>query len=361
MKENYEWEPKTSSVKNILLLAPTFYFLYKQIVCELEKQGFKVTFISDELQGFNPYFSTSPASALKKIYYSIYKPNLKYLRKYHDEINCKYDYFICINGYSFHPFLLNQLHAINPQIKTILYLWDGLSFFDFSHTFTYFDSVFSFDIIDSQKAGIKYLPLYWVNSNVENSLFKWIYDITFIGTLHSDRFRLINKIVCQCNSFDIKHFIKLVYRQRDLSNLDKLKYFYYKNKNDFNAMGFVDEYNILNGKVHTDFICDKPFSENEVKNIMQNSRCIMDIQLPYQSGLTNRMITSMAMGKKVITTNQIIRNTPFWDPNNIFCIDRIKPCLKKEFIYSNYIPNSAVTEYLESLRIDRWIKTLLYD
>lgn len=344
--------------KKVLLLAPPFYSLNDQIRRALEKQCYKVTFIPDLLQKFNPNFSTSSLVALKKIYYNICQPNLRYLNQYLNEINCKYDYFVCINGYSFHPSLLKSLRRVNSSIKAILYLWDGLSFFDFSKIFSFFDSVFTFDYKDAVERNIKYLPLYWIK-NEHCGLINDKYDLSFIGTLHSDRFRLIKEIVSQCNELNLRYFIKLVYRERELSLLDSLRYIYYKKRNNPSAIAFIDEYNILQGNVSADYLCNTSFSNKDVESVIEGSRCVLDIELPYQTGLTNRMVSSMGNGKKVITTNKAIRDTPLWDENNICCIDRKNPVLDNEFISSDYIPNPVIVDYLKSLHIDNWIKTLL--
>jgi hypothetical protein len=345
--------------KKVLLLAPPFYALHDQIRSALEKQCYKVTFIPDLLQKYNPNFSTSSLASLKKTYYNICQPNLRYLNQYQNEANCEYDYFVCINGYSFHPSLLKSLRRVNSNIKAVLYLWDGLSFFDFSKTFSYFDSIFTFDYKDALEKNIKYLPLYWIRNKRCGLVNDKKYDLSFIGTLHSDRFRLISKIVSQCNDLNLKYFIKLVYRERKLSLLDSIRYMYYKKKNNPSAIAFIDEFKILQGNVTADYLCNTPLSSKDVESVIENSRCVLDVELPYQTGLTNRMISSMGNGKKVITTNKAIKDTPLWDENNICCIDRETPVLDSDFIYSDYIPNPVIVDYLGSLRIDNWIKTLL--
>lgn len=346
--------------KKVLLYAPPFYSLYKQIQEELERQCCEVTFIPDTFQRINPYSSTSSFRSLKRIYYNLYKPNLKYLKQYKNRIENVYDYFICINGFSFHPSILTELRRGNPNIKAVLYLWDSLSFFDFSKSFPYFDSIFSFDYTDAQKGNLKYLPLYWIQNNNAKLFSDIKYGLSFIGTLHTDRLRIIRKIMKQCDELEINYFIKLVYKERRLSLLDPIRYLYYKTKLIPNAIGYVDEYKVLRGNIKEDYICNTPFTSNEVESIMQNSNCILDVELPYQTGLTNRMISSMGNKKKIITTNQAVKDLPFWDKNNICCIERESPMLNKDFICSGYVPNKEITNYLESLRIDNWIKTLLY-
>lgn len=346
--------------KKVLLYAPIFYQLYKQIQDELERQCYEVTFIPDVLQNFNPYFSTCSFRPIKKVYYNLYEPNLKYLQQYKAEIEQNYDYFICINGFSFHPSILAELRRNNPNIKAILYLWDSVSYFDFSKSFPYFDSIFSFDYTDAQKENLKYLPLYWIQNSNDKLLSDMKYGLSFIGTLHTDRLRIIRKIIEQCGELKINHFIKLVYKERRLSLFDPIRYLYYKTKLTPNAIGYIDEYNVLRGKIREDYLCNTSFTGSVVESIMQNSSCILDVELPYQTGLTNRMISSMGNKKKIITTNQAVKDLPFWDKNNICCIERESPILNKDFICSEYVPNKEVTNYLESLRIDNWVKTLLY-
>ena len=53
-----------------------------------------------------------------------------------------------------------------------------------------------------------------------------------------------------------------------------------------------------------------------------NSFAIFDIEHPLQRGLTIRSIEALGAGKKLITTNKSIVEEDFYNPKNIYILDR---------------------------------------
>lgn len=342
--------------KKILLLAPNFYSLHKAIINELESQNFDVTYIPDKVQNFNPNFSTSPFRCIKKLYYKFFNPNYKYIKSIENQWEGYYDIILVINGYCFHEYIINSLRIRNPQIKTILYLWDGLNFYNFSLNFKYFNSIYTFDSADAKKYDIKLQPLFWVN-NINNQTVK--YDLCFIGTSHSDRSCILEKIIKQCSEQNISNFIKLVVKKRNISKLDYLRYQYHNHKTNPNSKGFINDYLFLLGKKRESFLTTTALTSNEYEAKINESKCILDIELPYQSGITHRTIESLARKKKIITTNKSVKDYPFYNPKNIYVINRNNPFINKEFIDSDYVNIPNIENYINSLNIKEWIKKIL--
>lgn len=344
--------------KKVLLWAPSFYALHIQIIEGLKKSGCEVSFIADCLQSYNPNFSTSSFKFLKKIYYSIVNPNVKYIKQYEAELDQKYDLLFVINGYAFDEYLINFLKRKNPNLKSVLYLWDGLAFFDFSNNFQYFDSVFTFDIKDAKDYGVNFLPLFWVKEPFEPTL-NLSYDLFFVGTLHSDRCRILDKISKQCEREQIKSFLRLVIRKRILNVIDKLRYLYYKYKKTPNAQGFIDEYLYLKNRKKSSFLTTDILSSQEFYQKMINSKCVLDLELPYQTGVTNRMIAALANHKKIVTTNVYVKEYPFYDQQNINIISREDPYVEKSFVSSEFVKIAKIEEYMEGLYINKWLEQIL--
>ena len=317
--------------KKILLLAPNFYSLHTAIINELESLNFNVTYIPDKVQNFNPYFVTSPFRLLKKIYYKYFNPNYKYIKSLENKWDDYYDIILVINGYSFHEYIIKKLRNKNPQIKTILYLWDGLNFYNFSLNFKYFSSIYTFDSIDAKKYDIKLQPLFWVN-NINNQTVK--YDLCFIGTSHSDRSCILEKIIKQCSDQNISYFIKLVVKKRNISKLDYFRYLYHRHNANPNSKGFINDYLFLLNQKEKFYLTTTALTSNEYETKIDESKCILDIELPYQSGITHRTIESLARKKKIITTNQSVKDYPFYNPKNIYVIDRENPHINKRYIFT---------------------------
>lgn len=205
--------------KKVLLLAPPFYSLHTQIINELNYLGAKTGFIPDVPQKYNPYFGSLSKSiiknAIRHLVSFIKRPNYHYLSKYKHEIQKSWDYLICIDGYSFDKSIIDLLIKKNSKITKILYLWDSVNFYNFTPLFKYFDKVYTFDKSDSIRYKITYLPLFW-NKIERGQKNKIIYDISFIGSDHTDRIEVLSRIDSFCKTNQLNTFFKIV--------LDKSKY-----------------------------------------------------------------------------------------------------------------------------------------
>lgn len=242
------------------------------------------------------------------------------------ELNRAFDYFIAINGCSFHPYLMKSLRKKSSNLKTVLYLWDNSKFYDYFYYATCFDKVMTYDIDDSQKYNVDLLPFYWqpISEDLLNLPIK--YKLSMIGSNHDGRYRIAKIVDNQLN--DSKS-VGRVY----LKVFDKTK----------------PEDNII---IHHLIPVD------ETLRIMMQSDCILDTDRESQSGTTPRLIWALALGKKVITTNSNIKRMPFYDSTRISIINRNNPVIDKVFL------NSAVKKdlddvYLQTLRIDNWVKKFL--
>lgn len=233
----------------------------------------------------------------------------------------KYDLFLCINGVSFHPYLLYHLKSVNPLIKSSLYVWDPASYYDFFRYKECFDKVYTFDLADHVRYGVGYLPSYWFKTPERPIK----YQLSMIGSDHDDRLEVVSKLYRQIKELGLTSLLKVVTRKHDVT---------------------------------VPYMTNHIFTLDEVARIIDESECVLDIDKPIQTGITQRVIWALARGKKVMTTNGSIKEHPFYNPNQIRIIDRDKPMVdvafltnEKEFVNSLFI---------ENLRIDRWIEQLIY-
>jgi len=93
-----------------------------------------------------------------------------------------------------------------------------------------------------------------------------------------------------------------------------------------------------------------------VNDYISKSRTLLDVHRKGQSGLTFRVMDSLAFQKKLITTNQDIINYDFYNPNNILVIDPNDVEIPKMFFETNYesIPQNIYDKYT----IGNWVKTV---
>tara|TARA_Y100000815_G_scaffold265056_1_gene281487 strand:- start:3974 stop:4912 length:939 start_codon:yes stop_codon:yes gene_type:complete len=94
----------------------------------------------------------------------------------------------------------------------------------------------------------------------------------------------------------------------------------------------------------------------EVKEMVKACKILLDVQKENQEGLTFRVFESLGLGKKLITTNALVKNYDFYNPNNILILDKEKIKIPTEFLECPYQP--VPEEILSRYRRRHWIKTV---
>lgn len=238
-----------------------------------------------------------------------------------------YDYILSIRGEYTPVETLKLLKSYYPGSKMVLYMWDGLGKLNtkgIEDKWPYYDRVYTFDRIDyeAHKKEISFLPLYYYEDYLPENMDspdtdKFAYDLSFIGTGHDDRIRIVKNIMKQCESNGLRCFSyffmphRLVYLRNKLLNR-----------------------NFKNVKIKDVRFKRMPFEK--LYQIYADSRCIADVENRGQHGLTMRSIEILGLGRKFITTNQDIIHYDFYNPNNIFVLDRNNPVVDMNFFDKPY-------------------------
>lgn len=347
--------------KKVLVIMPFFFEYHLMVKDELTKLGAKVTLLENKLQKLDPFAVRSKILPIRKFYYKFHNCKEEYVKKviYPQIKGEKFDYFIAINGFSITPSLLALVKAENKDIKTVLYLWDTLEIFDWRQLFKLFDKVITFDRKDSKTENIGYLPNFFPsNLNLEKSgVQSKNYDLFFIGTQHHDRYSFLSKIYYKYHS-NHRLFIKLLIKYKvAFHNTIIYKLLKISNANDYKVKNYITEYELFEQIETAPFIIYKNFPYKEVEEIFNQSKAVLDIDLPYQTGYSHRLILALACGKKVITTNKWITDEPFFNTGLIQVIDRETPDINFDWV--NTDTTEQISEQMIHLRIDNWIADLL--
>ena len=314
----------------ILLLAPKYMGLCYNIYEELTHQGNEVVYIEDKPLRFDYRFNYHHTfvEKTKNRVYKFLRDRFIDLKKYWNQRlreydNLFFDVFFVVNGFSYDTSLLLLLRKYNADIKTRLYLWDNLYVYDFNYIIKDFENCFTLDYLDGlRNEKLTFMPAFWTDAiNGENPTA--VYDVFMVGTNHDDRARIVKKVIKQLHGNHFSYFIKL-----------------------------VDKYRPEN-RLYTHRI----YSTKEYLKLMNQSRCILDTERPSQTGPTVRMIWALALGKKIISTNECLKQMIIYNPEQILIIDRNNPKIDCEFVKSEkyFSPNN----YVMGLRIDNWVKTIL--
>ncbi len=327
--------------KKILFLAPSFFGYENKIKLKMIEMGAIVDF----------YDVRSVTSAFEKALLKI-SPNIFTIKtsKYYDKIlrenkGKDYDFVFIVKCDMISCQILDRIRKNYKNAFFCLYLWDSIKNIQGIHAkFKYFDRVLSFDRIDAKNnKGIIFRPLFFLDEYRRTKVCptenEYQFDLSFLGTIHSDRFAIIKEIRKICDDWGLK-FFSFQYLQSGF-----MYYCYKILKNEFRETS------------KNDFNYEKLESVN-IAEIVDKSKVILDIQHPQQTGLTMRTIEMIGMNKKLITTNQDIKNYDFYDPYNILVIDRKNIKIPKEFFDAEYRPIDE--KIYEKYYIESWINDILH-
>lgn len=324
----------------VLLIMPTFFdypILIKEELCKL---GYEVDFYDDR---------PSTNAFVKAIIR--FKRDLinRYIKKYFESIlngigDKKYDVVLLISGQSLslNEEMIKKLRMIQGQAKFILYQWDSLTNFSYiKNVQKYFDKCYSFDREDVQKnTNLKFLPLFYSRryKNIgEKNNKDFLYDFSFVGTAHPKKYKFISKMSEQLKVVYSKQFIYFFFPSI-------LVFFYRKIVNPEMKKAKYKEFNFISLK------------EEQMNNVISNSRCILDCAQSGQSGLTIRVLEALGAKKKLITTNMDIVNYDFYREENIYVYDGNFNFNSKFFV----LPYIDIDERIyKKYSLESWLKEIL--
>ncbi|MBZ5946338.1 hypothetical protein [Leuconostoc gasicomitatum] len=321
--------------KNILVIAPHFMNYEDEIVSQLKNIGKNVFY-------YNQRSVTSPIgrAVSKKIPKFFKNHNIKHYQKIFDLITFIPDIILIIQGDMLEKQTMDEFRIQWPKARINLYLWDNLfNIKGVVNKLKWFDNAFSFDDRDSKSNDeLTFLPLFFIDKFSENKQSNVNYDLTFIGTIHSDRYKVLIDIEKSMASLG-----KKIYTFKYLQ-AKWLFWLYWLIKPEFK-------------KTQRSDFSYKTMEFQELEKIINRSFAVIDIQHPKQSGLTIRTIEMIGMRKKLITTNESIKNYPFYNENNILIIDRNNVNIPDSFFKEDFQPINK--EIVDDLRLESWLKKVL--
>ena len=257
------------------------------------------TLITNELaKKYNvSYIYLVPVKKLAKWKYSLLSHvcQREYLRKLNSEMllsefqkvkDVAFDYIFVIKGSRLENVHIESMNSFFPNAKKILYLWDSWSLIENKPVLEEgFSEIYSFDSEDCKKYGFKLRPLFYTSS--DNLKSEKIYDVSFVGTDHSDRLEKLRAFrdLCRHNSFS--YFLRLKTTGMPLLRAC------------FNSGRYQ--------RADLEILTSSFMTYDEVMDITRKSRVVLDFAHPVQCGLTIRTLESLAMGCKLITSNKYIR------------------------------------------------------
>lgn len=236
------------------------------------------------------------------------------------------DQILVLNPDTFDLSTLQQIRKYSDRLIT--YLYDSLDRIPVDQNkLNLFDKIFSFDSIDTQRYGFEkltnYIYLPHVSCNIQNPET----DLFYITSYDQKRVAFIKLLTKRLLELQLRFQIMVIGK----------KSWKHQFKNLFMA---------IPENLHIVFSAKK-VSHKKLPEYYKNSRVLLDLTRENQYGLSFRIFEAMAMEKKIITDNKMIRNYDFYNPNNILVLNETCSNLSLSFFESPYekIPKDVYLKY----------------
>lgn len=319
---------------SVLFISSSFFGYAKHIKKELEKKFENVFWYEDRP-------STSFLGKVKtRLFPGIAeKMAFRYFKRIADENRDKNirEVFV-IKGESLSVESIKYLRKVFPDANFRLYFWDGYknmpssSFAKVDH----FDVALSFDPVDVKNdTRLKYRPLFFVNDYQNNKPSKTDIDLLFVGTAHTDRYRIVKRIDASLAGSGV-NFHKVLYCPSRII---------YWTRRIFDPSFW---------RVKKEDFIFKPISHQELSALVSRAKAVLDIERAVQTGFTMRTLEILGSARKLVTTNTSILDANFYDERNIRIVDRAHPSVPTEFLKSPAVTvaDSIVSRYSVSTWVD---------
>jgi hypothetical protein len=314
----------------VLLIAPKFFGYESEVAAELTRLGYIVDFLPDR-----PFDSAFMKAVMR------FRPELGHFssdRFFANQLEglgrSDYSAILVIQGEGVTIKILEKLRAAYPRATLSFYTWDSIENKPFSKSkLNLYDHCSTFDPLDAKKYSMSFRPLFYTDGFDRPKNLDFIYDLSFIGTVHSDRYSIVRSLIDQL-PHDARTFV----------------YFYLQAPWMYDIRRIFTH--TLDGGKREDFQF-VPLTKSAVQATFFGSRTVLDIEHASQRGATMRTMEALGAHRKMVTTNPSLRDYDFYNPLNIHIIDRKAPEVSLDFLRAPYQSvNEKIRKYYS---IRQWI------
>ena len=318
--------------KTIIIAMPNHFGLLEQFKDNLEFLGFEVFVLETSNRTNAISLKDKITHGYKKLFLGdrSYKPSIKNKKAKEDILSQlshikKADYALFIRPDLFAFEVIDKVKQLSK--KTVAYQWDGLNRYPLAKK--YINLFDKFYVFDKKDLNLSRRLKHTTNFYFDNIISKEVVTpktVFFVGTYMKNRVLLLEQISTLLEDEGLTPNIFLVSERK--------KSHHYKFK-----------------------IIDKEFSFKESILKMQKSEYLLDLHNPIHNGLSFRTFESIGYGKKLITNNLLVKEYDFYNPNNIFIIEKGSFDNFDEFLNAPYQPLEK--EIQDKYSFSSWIKQLL--
>lgn len=317
-------------MKKILFFAPSFYGYNERIIEEFNKNGYEVKWYPEKLP------LDIKGRILNKVFPSLSGKNFD---RYIENILIKNKeeevkkIIIIFGAHFMKKKHLEMMKKFFPFSEIVYYAWDSVENFPvIKELLEGCDRSLTFDSSDAQKYNSQLLPLFYSfkeeSGNAE-------YDVSTVMSFFADKIDSFNSIL---EELPEKLNTNFYLRIRNRIYYYRLKFLYGR------KLKKMEKY----------FQFDS-LSAQQTKEMLSKAKAVVDCPLPNQIGLTMRTFETLALNRKLITTNKDIVNYDFYTDDNIYIIGTGRKDILK-FINS---PFNKEYEISDKYSLQNFVKNLL--
>ncbi len=232
---------------------------------------------------------------------------------------------------------LERIKARFPNIEIVIYTWDAFTVKPIGpRAFAVADRVYSFDPGDCEAhPDLHHIPLFHdIDSAPGDEEMPKEYDFSFIGTARLRRIRTLARIARQLDAQGRAYVFHLF----SLSPLHSLIYGIAARLWGYRA-GLSRQ--------------RMPYAQ--YLDITARSRCVVDIELGKQTGLTMRTFETIFSNVPLLTTNRTVERYEFFDDAGIFLLDERAIALPP----THALSPPDLSRHFAKYHIDTWARTVL--
>jgi len=302
--------------KRVLMFCVDFFGYREQIMQGMIDMGAHVD-LYDERPDNQVLTKIMVRKDIRLVYPKLYRYYAGIIEKNRQK---QYDYVLVVKGEGVNCTVIKMLRDAYPKAKFILYLWDAVENIpDCQARMQLYDKVLTFDPNDAVQYKLPFRAMFYGKDFLPmEQQTEYKYDICFVGTAHSIRPRIVKQVEAICQKQGLRFFYYL-YSPHILV--------YWLNKLTNSAYRYVKKSDIQ----------FTPMSRQDMLQVYQDSKCVLDIEHPKQHGTTSRPLEMLQLGKKILTANKEIKQFDFYRPENFLILDAENPQFTAEFLEQPYV------------------------
>lgn len=300
---------------HVLLISPRTFSYHLSIAETLRSMGYAVTWWDERASSATWYklaLRLFPAATARFSGHS-------FLKRLDQLDPASITHVLVVKGEGLSLRVVRRIRETLASASMGLYLWDGVeNVKGVSNILPEFDSVATFDPVDAKAFGWTYRPLFGRGISAKKDTAEPVqFDWSFIGTIHSDRHRVIHRL------------------RRHGRPARSLVFAYFQSPLVL-LMRRLTDWTLWLAPEGT--LSTRPMPAAEVARNVERSRAVLDVEHPRQRGFTMRTIETMLAQKKLVTTNRHILDSNLYHPSRVHVISRTEPEIPEEFLGRAFLP-----------------------